>query len=407
MSPDPWLEENIGYEILNPGLERIRQGVALLELDFSQRKIITIGGTNGKGQTSRLIYSELAKSFSASLWTSPHLVSVTERFSKNGQSISEVELLEIFASIRSTLKKAKLELSYYEFLFLCFLQFSKESEYLVLEVGLGGRFDAVNALDADTVLLTSVSRDHQEYLGPRLEGILDEKIQLARSGKSLITNFETSYLRRLAREHCQANGIKHWDLFELQLSSKEDSFSCLNHKIAGFCLEQLGAKLGDFSSDPSSGALVKFEIEAVVCHGLTSHNPDGVRKGVQFLLQDKYTNNKTLNYQSVLLSFSKRPLGDALAMIGTLKLWKKKYLPNAQIILCPFEHPKAMEAKDVEALAKRCELNFVSEPKKFFNDTNKFLQAHNISNPPVLVIGSNYFIGALCALSKDSEFSRK
>ncbi|MEX1098825.1 MAG: hypothetical protein WEB87_00280, partial [Bacteriovoracaceae bacterium] len=237
MNLEHWLEKNIGFENFRPGLWRIQKALKLFELDFSDKKIVAVAGTNGKGQTARELYKLCLEESSCALWTSPHLVSVTERFSKNGKEIASQELEELCARAMFRLRKAELELSYYEFLFLAFLLFSRNERILVLEAGLGGRLDAVNALKADLVLLTSISRDHQEILGNRFDLILGEKIALAQDGAELATNFELKYLRQKTRAWCQEHGVQWTDLFEKGSCDKSFNFERRNKVLAffGFC----------------------------------------------------------------------------------------------------------------------------------------------------------------------------
>lgn len=388
MSLEGWLERNLGFEVPRPGLQRIQKAIELFCLEFSQKKIITIGGTNGKGETARELYRLGLQKEKCALWTSPHLVSVRERFSLNGELAQEPALAELFVSTREKLLEADLKLSYYEFLFLAFLRFSASARCLVLEVGLGGRFDAVNALDADVVLLTSISRDHQEYLGNRLDGILAEKIALARKGKKLVTNFELSYLRRLAKAHCSKVGIEFLDLYEEGASSAGNSFSDNNRKLASYCAAEIFGEGLEAEEARNSFPLLSFEYEGALCHGLTAHNPDGVRKGVQFLNDAKYTNS----YKLVLLSFSNRRPEDAMAMIKTIKLWSKRVGANAEVVISAFDHPKAMGPVELKSLARQAQV-------KYFDDTKNLFKTYKLAGENVLVLGSNYFIGRLCEQS--------
>ena len=387
MGLELWLEKNLGYEIPKPGLERIRSAIRLLDLDFSKKKIITIGGTNGKGETSREFY-RLASSFgSCALWTSPHLVSVTERFSRDGNLVSNEELERYFISTLEILLKAELKLSYYEFLFLVFLRFAADCEILVLEVGLGGRFDAVNAMDADLVLLTSISRDHQDYLGARYDQILGEKIPLSRPGKTLVSNFELRYLRQFSRAYCQERGIEYVDLFELGLCSNGLHFSQRNRAAARFGVEKILGPVEESLVEASLSArspIIEFSLGGAQCHGLTSHNPDGVRKGVQFLNHGKYTDS----YRLALLSFSNRDPKDAMTMIKTIEQWSRSAKSRIEIVLTSFEHPKAMGRSELKALANKAQVNFVDDVEEIF-------QTYDLGSQKILVVGSNYFLGSL------------
>ncbi|MBC77500.1 MAG: hypothetical protein CME64_15965 [Halobacteriovoraceae bacterium] len=381
MNLEKWLETNIGYEAFTPGLERISKAMDLFDLNLSQKRIISIAGTNGKGQTSRAIYKRLCEETNCALWTSPHLISLSERYSKNGRLVEGRVLEKVCLSAHQVLKDAKMEVSYFEFLFLVFLIWAKDCDVLVLEVGLGGRMDAVNAVDADISLITSISRDHQEYLGNRYELILKEKFGIARKDKTLITNFELSYLRRITAELSKDLGCNWVDLFEEKVCDKSMNFSERNLLLAKVCVEKVLKR--PLEKDLVGSPLIEFELYGTQCHGLTSHNTDGVRKGVQFLKHDKYTSN----YELVLMSFSDRRPEDAKAMLDSIIAWRGG---RENIVLCAFKHPKAMRQDLVESLAKKARVKFVNDAVEFFKESPQ---------EKALVLGSNYFIGQLLQCS--------
>ncbi|MEX0799480.1 MAG: hypothetical protein WD025_08540, partial [Bacteriovoracaceae bacterium] len=235
---------------------------------------------------------------------------------------------------------------------------------------------------ADLVLLTSISRDHQEILGNRFDLILGEKIALAQDGAELATNFELKYLRQKTRAWCQEHGVQWTDLFEKGSCDKSFNFERRNKVLAFFGFCKIFNK--EFCSPRfSSEGLLTFSFEGATCHAMPAHNPDGVRKGVQFLKDDKYTNT----YNLVLMSFSHRSFEDAMSMIRMIKAWSEKE-GIAQIVLTVFEHPKAMGQETLKALAQTAQVKFV-------NDKKELLEKYSIQGKTILALGSNYFIGAL------------
>lgn len=389
MNLEIWLESNIGYETPRPGLDRIKKAISLFGFEFSRKKVITVAGTNGKGETSRSLFRTISTKHRCSLWTSPHLKSVTERFEDNEGFVQELKLLTIFENSKRILDEEGIKLSYFEFLFLCFLEYSKENEVLILEVGLGGRLDAVNAIDCDVALISSISRDHAEFLGNRYESILMEKIAISRSGKLLVTNLEQHYLRKLSGKYCNEKSVKHQDLFELGIVSSNDNFSIRNQKLAKFvCEKKFGLK---FEFEDVHRVFIPFNFEEARCHGLSSHNTDGVRKGIQFLNDAKYTKL----YNLVLLSFSKRDFNDALTMIKTVKKWNECF-GSAQLAITSFKHPKAMGSDEAKRLAQ-------SENVEFFNDAKEAIIQLQMAGKDVLVLGSNYFLSTLGASRTSSR----
>jgi len=153
------------------GLERTRRVLEKLHLSFSC-PVITVGGTNGKGSTCAMLESILrAAGYRTGLYSSPHLVRYNERVRIAGAEGEDRLLCEGFAAVEAA--RGGTPLTYFEFGTLAALWiFGQEKlEALVLEVGLGGRLDAVNAIDADCAVLTSVGIDHVDYLGPDRESI--------------------------------------------------------------------------------------------------------------------------------------------------------------------------------------------------------------------------------------------
>ncbi len=169
------------------GLERLAQVFRCLNLEQYQPTIVTIGGTNGKGSTVAALCTMLTsqgQSFGA--FTSPHIFQFNERININGMMALDAEILEAFAAIDQA--RAEINLSYFEYAFLAaMLIFKKHQlEYVVLEVGLGGRLDATNVVDADVAIITTVDLDHTEWLGDDIETIAKEKAGIMRAKQPVI-----------------------------------------------------------------------------------------------------------------------------------------------------------------------------------------------------------------------------
>ena len=168
------------------GLERVAQVFAALpaKIDFPA---ITVGGTNGKGSTCAMLESILrAAGYRTGLYTSPHLVRYNERVRVAGAEAGDEALADSFAAVEAA--RAGVPLTYFEYGTLAaFHLFSaREIEVAILEVGLGGRLDAVNIVDADCAVLTSVGIDHVDYLGPDRESIGREKAGIFRAGRPAV-----------------------------------------------------------------------------------------------------------------------------------------------------------------------------------------------------------------------------
>jgi len=172
------------------GLERVTRVKDALQLNF-QAVVFTVGGTNGKGSTCALLESVLlAASYKVGCHTSPHLLSFNERARVNGENVSDELLLEHFKAVelaRASLPDAP-TLTYFEFTTLAIMHLfaTADLDAVILEVGLGGRLDAVNIIDTDCAIVTSIDLDHMEYLGNTREKIAFEKAGIFRSDKPAI-----------------------------------------------------------------------------------------------------------------------------------------------------------------------------------------------------------------------------
>ena len=168
------------------GLERVAEVFARLDSAISF-PVITVGGTNGKGSTCAMLESILrAAGYRSALYTSPHLVRYNERVRIAGVEAPDEELSEAFAAVEAV--RQGTPLTYFEFgtLAALWLFARRDIEAAILEVGLGGRLDAVNVVDADCAVLTSVAIDHVEYLGADREAIGREKAGIFRAGRPAV-----------------------------------------------------------------------------------------------------------------------------------------------------------------------------------------------------------------------------
>ncbi len=178
---------------VKPGLERMKRALDKIKDPVwdDQGYTILVGGTNGKGGTSSLLWALLRSGLKGNkkvgLFTSPHLVSYRERFSISGQSTQDQDIIDIWEKLKFQLGSLYEELSFFELsTLIAYRLFSAHNVYIrIYEVGLGGRLDSTNALDPNITIITSISRDHETYLGHDLLGILQEKLGICRQGVPL------------------------------------------------------------------------------------------------------------------------------------------------------------------------------------------------------------------------------
>ena len=149
--------------------------------------MITVGGTNGKGSTCAMLDSILrAAGYRVGLYTSPHLLRFNERARSDGVPADDAALIAQFEAVDAA--RAEISLTFFEFTTLAILRLFQHSKLdaLVLEIGLGGRLDTVNLVDADCAIVTSIDIDHVDYLGPTREQIGFEKAHIYRAGRPAI-----------------------------------------------------------------------------------------------------------------------------------------------------------------------------------------------------------------------------
>jgi dihydrofolate synthase / folylpolyglutamate synthase len=184
-----WLawQERLHPVEIELGLDRIRTVLDSMGLARPPFRVATVGGTNGKGScVATLEALALEAGMQAGAYTSPHLLRYNERVRVNGVEASDAELVAAFEEIEA--RRGGTSLSYFEFGTVAALEIFRRRgvQLAILEVGLGGRLDAVNALDPEVAIVTSVGIDHVEWLGPDRESIGREKGGIFRRGRPAI-----------------------------------------------------------------------------------------------------------------------------------------------------------------------------------------------------------------------------
>ena len=188
-SLEEWLVylEQLHGQAIELGLDRIRHVATELNLLKPAPFVFTVGGTNGKGTTCRTLEVLLmAAGYRVGVYSSPHFIRYAERVRINGQELSDQQHISSFDSLNQG--RGETSLTFFEFSTLSALQLFKQSDLdvVILEVGLGGRLDATNIVDADVAVLTSIALDHTDWLGPDRESIGREKAGIFRQGKPAV-----------------------------------------------------------------------------------------------------------------------------------------------------------------------------------------------------------------------------
>jgi dihydrofolate synthase/folylpolyglutamate synthase len=215
-----WLDWQLllHFKSIDLGLERVSAVANLLGINKIANQVITVAGTNGKGSTVTSYETWLHNAgYSVASYTSPHLLQYNERIKINHKMATDAMLCNAFEAIDQA--RGDILLTYFEFgtLAALWLMQREPLDFAILEVGLGGRLDAVNIIDADLVHLTSIGIDHQSWLGDTREKIGFEKAGVLREGIPVVCNDSEppqSVLDEISRLQC--NSLQYQRDFEMQ-----------------------------------------------------------------------------------------------------------------------------------------------------------------------------------------------
>ena len=401
---ESWLDTHLGNEVFSPSPERLGKYFSSFKKGFKEKEIpiFIIAGTNGKGEVALGLERVLYKNgFHPYLWMSPHIVSVRERFSKNGLPINGKELLNLFDEF----KELSTELSYYEFLFYCFCQWVKRTvgdsnkPVLIFEVGLGGRLDATNYFDAGYSALVSIGRDHMDILGPTLSHVLKEKAAVGRRHCIMISAVSQDVLKKELAQYCKEQEI---DLKQIgPFDPTKNDFKAVNHAVVKalsleFFKKELAAKeFQKVQSDPELLAIenlwarpfeVTYKSTQFILVG--SHNLDGLRHLANWVNGQRRSDSCGSDFDEVWVGMSRKP-GKELDQC--LKLIAKSPCLGNEVVLFDYEHPRATSLEDM----KKSWLEFNHGRKVRFEKSWQNNLHSNEGSKRILVCGSYYFVGEL------------
>ena len=360
-------------------------------LKLLNNKVIIIGGTNGKGEVSGLLsYLFSRNSKAVALWSSPHLMSIRERYCINGKYINYKSLENIIFN-NSDISK---ELNYYEYLFYIFLLVIKDEDldYLVLEVGVGGRLDVVNLFKPTLSIITNISRDHTKLLGNTYSKILNEKIKISRPDSPLVTCIESKYVNKLTKEY-KPDSI---NLVTENYILLKDNYNIKNRILAQFVFNLLTnnkvkqsrklllSQISEYSDVRIWGRQIVLKYKNKNLYFIGAHNLDGIRN------VSKYIYNNNLHFSKCYYAFSQKSEADLINLNYSLFILEDRI---SMFNYCNVKRFKSLSDNEINKLVKNYECNIIDE-----NIKENIIESNGADEENILFTGSYYFIGYILSM---------
>ena len=387
----------LGNEAFSYDPKRLKKHYTKYKNAFESKNIpiITIGGTNGKGEVSLIVEDILLKNdFEVYYWSSPHFLTVRERFSINGRAICPETFLKLFDEKKQFIE----DLSYYEYLFLLFLEKvysdipKMKKPVLLFEVGLGGRLDAVNFFNCTYSAITNIGRDHVDILGPKLRDILFEKIHISRPQRPLFTTVTQKGLRKEIKKWCREHKVPLYDVLDFE--EGEVSFKKRNQTLALSITERFFRDFGESTEiDKSIGKLWGRPFEVTYEGGqfilVGSHNLDGLRALASWINQSfsKIVDGHGECFHELWVGLSGK---DPKEVEHIIKLIQASRCLGRVVKFFDFNHPRATSSDFIRGIWKKFD-GGEGRPIHIEGNWKKaFLQ--DFANRKILITVSNYFV---------------
>ncbi|AMU99497.1 bifunctional tetrahydrofolate synthase/dihydrofolate synthase [Xanthomonas citri] len=346
------------------GLERVRAVTARLQIAAPAKHVIVVGGTNGKGSTVAFIEAiGRAAGWKVGAYTSPHLLRYNERVRIDGNEASDAQLVDAFAAVEAA--RGDTALTYFEFGTLAALWLFQQSalDLAVLEIGLGGRLDAVNIVDSDVAVITTVDLDHTDWLGDDREAIGTEKAGIIRAWKPVVLGEidpPSSVLRRayqlganairagsdyffepIDTQHAEApqSDAPHWRwrdvavTLELPMPALHAPVQLANAAAAIAALQALPVEVPDaawaqgIANAQVAGRLQRLEVDGVQVLLDVGHNPQAARALAAALGTQAHAGSTHAIYAALA---DKDVLGVVEAVAGQIDHWVLAGLEGAR-----------------------------------------------------------------------------
>lgn len=391
------------------GLERVSQVARQLKVDRPAPFVISVAGTNGKGSSVAILSAILKQQgYRVGTYTSPHILRFNERIQVDGEMVSDQQIVDAFVEIEAA--RGQTKLTYFEFSTLAALLIFKQSDVgvAVLEVGLGGRLDAVNLVDADAALITAIDVDHIEWLGDDREKIAIEKAGITRPNCPAVCSdpLAPASLFDYAKKHQVPLKCLGVDFFFSQ-NEQAWSFSFAGNDVLS-ATWPLPALKGGFQLQNASGVLALLsEVHErlpvsrnSIEQGLTQvSNPGRLQEcfcGEQPWLLDVAHNPQSANALADYLASSPDRLKfcalfsvlndkDSKPMIQLMAPWIGTWL------IADLNIPRSSSVSDLHALLMECGVA-ESHIKKMSSIAEAVSEAREMDSMPVLVWGSFFTV---------------
>lgn len=416
-----WLDwqETLHPKSIDLGLERAAQVFSRLNTQVTQPITITVAGTNGKGSTIAFLEAIYrAQGLRVGAYTSPHIVNYNERIKVDGTPVDNALICAAFERIEAV--RNNVSLSYFEFSTLAALDiFSRARlDIQLLEVGLGGRLDAVNIVDPDAAIITSISLDHTAWLGDTREAIAYEKAGVFRKDTPAIIgdpNPPQALMDYTQSIHAQLYQINH----QFSYKKFQNSWTWQGHKNTISTLPPPQLK-GEHQYRNASAVLQAIETlqnklpvsEQAIKQGLStvnlpgrfqlidsdpmvlldvSHNPEAAQTLVDYL----HAEFKNQPIHAIFTMMSDKDIQGVIKLMQPcIKHW----------YISPLDNPRAVKEIDLKNTFKQCHINHISFS---FNDFMSAFQAAKIAahddNGLILIFGSFFLVSEYLTFFSDSQ----
>lgn len=400
MEIDRLLEELYSYSMfgIKLGLENIQKICDYLGNPEKKYKIIHITGTNGKGSTSTITETALLEAgYSVGKYTSPHILKFNERIRVNGEDISDRDIALVYEKIKKAVEDLKITPTFFEvttaMMFLYFAE--KKIDYAVLEVGMGGKYDATNVAEGDICIITNVSLDHTEYLGKTIYDIGLEKAGIIKEKSRVIVGDDneeflkavytkTKDIVNTAEKYKNIKFNLDFKNFITEIFMGEEKYSLSlfgDYQVKNFLCAYEALKMLGISEEviKKSVSEVKWQcrFEIVSRNPLTilegAHNIDGINNLKKILIH----NYKPEDITMIVSILKDKKIEDMLKVCESV---------SSDIILTSLaENPRGISGDDLLTYTDRSEIFAVE------NDMKKAYEKAKISGRKIIVVCGSFY----------------